>query len=168
MDGREHATGAFAKMAACFRRRRVVNSLDEVDDDFESQDPRKILAHFFKRCHGYQWQHKNFWCNEKYTIAEWHGLAVDDNGDVTNLILPDNMLSGANSVVGWFALCRLGRLTVSFASSPGHIPKALCSLSKLVRLDLTNNEFHGIFPWDILCTKLSNLKVIVVATTMPL
>ena len=96
-------------------------------------DPqRAVLIRLFEDCNGPQWKKKNNWATEE-PLHSWRGVAVNCDGDVTELSLIKNNLSGL-----------LPNLSV---------------LHKLERLALAGNGLVGSLEWLTQCSELQTVRL---------
>lgn len=76
-----------------------------------------ILAVFFFALDGYDWFSSNFWISYA-PVSKWHGIEVNDQGEVVSISLPGNHISGK-------------------------LPRQLANLESLEFVDLSNNFIEG-------------------------
>ena len=81
----------------------------------------------------------------------WHGVRVNDQGKVTELVLPRNGIQGALiPVIGLLnTLARLERLDLGSNELSGTIPSEIGNLTLLEELILSHNELSGNIPSEI-------------------
>ena len=110
-----------------------------------------MLKAFYDSTDGPNWATSTNWLSEQ-ALGEWHGVTVDGQGQVTELVLDGNSLSGAiPSELG--SLYNLIRLALNRNSLSGAIPSELGNLSSLSILGLARNSLSGALP-----TSLGNLS----------
>ena len=98
----------------------------------DSLEDREVLVQLYNALAGENWRNNANWLTER-PIREWHGVTNDASGRVTGLVL------------GWNELT-------------GEIPKELGSLSKLRRLEFSNNYLIGEIPAEL--GNLSDLETL--------
>ena len=98
-------------------------------------EPRDILALLYDRTGGPNWTSKDNWSTDQ-PLGSWHGVKVDDQGQVTEVRLGGNGLAGT-------------------------IPRALANLEHLEWLDLSVNDLTGTIPPEL--GDLANLEFLSLA-----
>ena len=93
---------------------------------------RATLTALYNSAGGASWTDKTNWGSPTEPLNTWFGVKVDGNGNVTELALPDNNLSGP-------------------------LPAELGSLTSLTTLDLSDNQLSGTIPDLSSLTQLQNL-----------
>ena len=92
-------------------------------------EPRDILALLYRMTGGLNWTNKDNWVTDK-PLGSWHGVTVDDQGQITEVRLGGNGLTG--TIPRELAhLEHLEWLDLSINSLTGAIPPELGSLAKL-------------------------------------
>ena len=137
------------------------------DTDFDSLgldvcDPsdRDVLIALYHATDGENWRNDTDWLSP-YALDDWHGVTTDKEGNVTELRLLGNRLTGPIPAV----LGRLSNLTFLSLSSnelTGPIPAELGDLSILTGLYLHGNNLNGPIPSEL--GKLSNLEDLYLAS----
>ena len=137
------------------------------DTDFDSLgmdvcDPsdRDVLIALYNATDGENWKKDTDWLSP-YALDDWHGVTTDKEGNVTELRLLGNRLTGPIPAV----LGRLSNLTLLSLSSnelTGPIPAELGDLSILTGLYLHGNNLNGPIPSEL--GKLSNLEDLYLAS----
>ena len=108
---------------------------------------RDILAVFHRAAGGPGWSDDANWLSDR-PLHEWHGVAVDADGRVVELILSDNGLTGEiPSSLG--RLSALRELRLSDNELTGGIPAELGRLSELRELWLGGNRLTGVIPAEL-------------------
>ena len=102
----------------------------------DSLEDREVLVQLYNALGGENWRNNANWLTER-PIREWHGVTNDASGRVTGLVL------------GWNELT-------------GEIPKELGSLSKLRRLEFSNNYLIGEIPKEL--GNLSDLETLLLGS----
>ena len=148
---------------------------------------RAVLMDLFIATNGDNWTNKTNWGSYE-SLGTWHGVNVDADGRVVDLLLEDNNLSGTllDSIGNLRELCRLhlhdnclaGQLTPAMGKLVklrsvmiggrfqrtrsnhlvGSLPSTLGNLVELEHFDLANNGFTGEIPASL--GKCENLKVL--------
>ena len=112
----------------------------------------QALVALYESTNGPGWVQNNNWLLTN-TPSDWFGVTVA-SGVVTQLILPDNRLTGA--IPGELgALSNLASLDLSANQLSGAIPSQLGSLTSLTSLDLSDNWLSGTIP-----PELGNLSIL--------
>ena len=117
---------------------------------------RAALVALYNATGGANWKNKTNWLSNE-ALSEWHGVATDATGRVTDLYLPQNGLSGEIPVeLG--ALTNLRELYLHDNELTGPIPAALGNLANLQILYLHENKLSGAIPAELgALTKLLQL-----------
>ena len=132
---------------------------------------RDALITLYNATNGANWNNNDNWLSDR-PIEEWHGVDVDDNGRVVDLVLWLNNLSGeippelgnlSNLRTLLLAvnnlsckipptlgdLANLEGLHLNGNGLSGEIPPELGNLSNLVELHLHNNQLTGCIPQSL-------------------
>ena len=113
------------------------------DDDTD----REALRDFYQATGGDNWTDNANWLSDK-TIGEWHGVTVNEQGEVTALVLDGNNLSGSlPAELG--KLGSLTRLALNRNGISGPIPAELGSLSGLSIIGIARNSLSGNLPAEL-------------------
>ncbi len=116
-------------------------------------DDRAALMALYNATDGPNWTINENWGSDA-PLDQWHGVATDDSGRVTNIDLSDNQLSGPISAeLG--NLANLEWLNLTDNQLTGPIPVELGDLSNLTFLSLGRNQLTGLIPVEL--GSLSNL-----------
>ncbi len=116
----------------------------------------EVLRDFYDAADGGSWSNNNGWLSGR-PLAEWHGVTVNEDGEVTHLALRDNNLAGTLAP-------ELGKLdslevvSLDRNSIGGSLPVELGDLSNLTRLALNRNSLTGAIPTEL--GGLTNLSII--------
>ena len=146
----------------------------------------EILRDFYHGADGPNWTDNSNWLSSR-PLEEWHGITVNEDGQVTELVLDGNNLAGdlppeigklesltrlalnRNGLTGAIPL-ELGGLTnlsilgLARNSLSGALPDELGDLSELTRLSLHDNTgLNGALPSGF--TGLANLQRLAIANT---
>ena len=114
---------------------------------------RNALVALYHATDGVNWRDNTNWTSDS-PLSEWYGVATDDSGRVTELILDDNQLSGEiPPELG--SLTSLQALALSANRLSGEIPSELGNLTGLVWLRLSANRLSGKIP-----SGLGNLDIL--------
>ncbi len=117
----------------------------------ESAADREALVAFYNATGGADWTNNTNWLTDA-PMGQWHGVTIDASGNVTELDLRSNQLTGAiPSSLG--NLSNLTYLNLHNNQLTGTIPAELGNLSYLTDLRLWNNQLTGKIP-----TELGNLS----------
>ncbi len=123
-----------------------------IDDDSD----REVLRDFYDATRGASWTNNANWLSDR-PLSEWHGVTVNGQGQVTQLNLRDNNLTGQLPA-------ELGKLTSLEVISldrngiGGSLPAELGNLTNLTRLALNRNQLTGAIPSEL--GNLTNLSII--------
>ena len=124
--------------------------------DLAARDDRSALVAFYNAAGGPNWTNNANW-NTNAPLGDWHGVATDANGRVTELRLPGNGLSGRlPAELG--SLAQLSHLDLDYNGLSGSIPSQLGNLSNLSILRLGSNQLSGAIPSQL--GNLSNLTIL--------
>ena len=105
---------------------------------------RTALIAVYNATNGQSWINNHNWLSDK-KLVEWHGITTDDSGNITELDLSNNRLSGG--IPSDLAhLTNLEFLDLSDNELGGEIPIELSHLSKLGFLSLVGNTLTGHIP----------------------
>ena len=74
---------------------------------------RGALASFYSNADGARWTDNTNWVLIGRSISTWFGVTTNANGEVTELNLDNNGLSGPVAPNGWLGLVKLERLSIS-------------------------------------------------------
>ena len=117
---------------------------------------RSVLAALYHATDGENWKNNSKWMSE-WNIRDWHGVAMDSKGRVTELWLGDNNLSGSiPAELG--GLANLTSLGLTNNQLTGTIPAELGDLANLVELHLWGNQLTGTIPAEL--GDLANLTIL--------
>ncbi len=108
---------------------------------------RKTLEAFYRATGGEDWDNRGNWLSDA-PLGFWHGVSTDSNGQVIELRLLFNELSGSiPAELG--NLANLKRLYLLGNELSGSIPAELGNLTNLERLHLGHNELSGSIPAEL-------------------
>ena len=167
-------------------RVRALNSVGDGDwSDSATGTPvasgdRDALVALYNATNGANWASNADW-NSNEPIDQWYGVSTDNDGRVTQLILPGNRLAGpipselasltnlmslaleANDLTGTIPpslglLANLEHLSLHGNDLAGPIPPSLGSLTNLRRLFLYGNDLTGTIPPSL--GNLTNLRML--------
>ena len=120
---------------------------------------RAALVALYEATEGANWTSNDNWLSNR-PIGEWHGVTTDRSGNVTELSLETNQLSGEiPAELG--NLVNLELLSLSVNQLSGEIPAQLGSLANLAWLSLGDNQLSGEIPAEL--GSLSNLEFLILA-----
>ena len=113
----------------------------------EHHPDRAVLVALYNSTDGANWNKNTNWLSNE-PLSEWHGVKTDFEGNVANLGLDDNNLTGSlPPEIG--QLDRLLSLTLYSNRLSGPIPIELARLVRLKSLDLGGNRFTGPIPPEL-------------------
>ncbi len=108
---------------------------------------REVLEALYHATGGPAWSNRTNWLSEA-PLSDWFGVGTDGNGQVTNLSLEDNQLSGTiPPELG--GLTNLQNLALADNQLSGTIPPELGGLTNLQNLALADNQFSGTIPPEL-------------------
>ena len=111
------------------------------------------MISLYRATDGPNWNENANWLSER-PISHWHGVRVNGQGRVTELILRDNGLNGEIPAdIG--RLSELNKVVLSGNQLAGEIPSEFGAPSNLKHLDLSQNRLTGEIPLEI--GEVSNL-----------
>ena len=108
---------------------------------------RLALIELYNRTGGENWTHNSGWLSDA-PISEWHGVKVNGDGRVTEIVLANNGLAGSLPET-IDTLSQLGILDLAGNALTGNIPAAIGGLVNLGTLLLQNNQLSGIVPQEV-------------------
>ena len=118
---------------------------------------RATLTALYNSAGGASWTDKTNWRSPTEPLNTWFGVKVDGNGNVTELALPGNNLSGPlPAELG--SLASLTTLDLSDNQLSGTIPD-LSTLTILTSLNLGDNQLSGTIPDLTALTHLQTLNL---------
>ena len=125
---------------------------------FRAGVDQETLMALYNRVGGASWTDKTNWGSTTEPLDEWFGVEADSNGNVTELELSGNNLSGTlPAALG--SLTSLTTLDLSDNRLSGTIPD-LGALSSLTTLNLGDNQLSGTIPdWLSSLTGLRDLSL---------
>lgn len=123
-----------------------------VEEQMSKIEEREALIELFEAMNGKHWVKKDGWCSD-ISVAEWHGVTINEEGYVITLGLTGAYPEGRIPE----ALGKLVNLTYIDLSNDGcnimfdglvsgPIPETYKNLTKLQHLDLRNNKMSGPVP----------------------
>ena len=117
---------------------------------------REALVALYNATDGPNWKDSTNWISDE-PLDEWYGVATDDNGRVSELILWRRGLSGEiPPELGW--LFNLQKLYLRSNDLSGEIPPELGRLANLRELHISSNHLSGTIPSEL--ANLSKLEVL--------
>ncbi len=129
-------------------------------EDAQAQTPpssdieRDALAALYTATGGANWTSNDNWLDDDTELRYWHGVTTNDDGEVTQLTLRGNELSGSlPAKLG--NLVNLTHLYLHQNALSGAIPPELGNLVNLTHLYLYQNALSGAIPPEL--GKLVNL-----------
>ena len=126
----------------------------------DSAEDRAVLVELYNSTGGANWTDNTNWLSEE-PMREWHGVTTDDEGQVAELSLSDNQLSGEiPTELG--SLANLQTLWLFNNQLTGKIPAELGNLSNLTGLSLSRNQLTEEIPTEL--GNLSNLRTLILSS----
>ena len=108
---------------------------------------RDALAALYRSTGGPGWDENENWLSD-LPINTWSGVTTNEDGHVTQLVLPDNNLSGPlPPEIG--DLLHLERLWLHGNALSGTIPPEIGKLAKVRDLSLSSNQLEGPIPPEV-------------------
>lgn len=108
---------------------------------------RQIMSMFFEETDGDSWIESTNW-DSSAPFEDWHGVEVDEDGNVISLRITSNGLSGTIPLE-LARLSELRTLDLERNSLSGSIPPELGELANLTSLRLGINDLHGPIPVEL-------------------
>ncbi|MEM9052940.1 MAG: hypothetical protein AAGC47_12880, partial [Bacteroidota bacterium] len=102
---------------------------------------RQALVDFYNALNGDDWRKNDNWLSNREPAA-WYGVVVDDDGNVIELDLWNNRLSG--SLPETINLPYLRSLQLSLNDIEGTVPNGLEELESIRTIDLRENKLSGL------------------------
>ena len=122
-----------------------------------SDSDRAALVALYNATNGSNWTNNTNWLSE-LPLGDWHGVTLDSEGRVIQLVLDENNLQGPiPSEIG--QLNELENLSLRDNGVSGVLPVELGKLKTLSRLDLASNRLTGTVPIGIV-GELTNLEIL--------
>lgn len=119
-----------------------------------SDSDRAALIALYNATDGSNWTNNTNWLSE-LPLGDWHGVKLDHDGRVSQLVLDQNNLQGSiPSEIG--LLNELNKLSLRDNRVSGTLPVELGQLKALDRLDLATNRMTGTISADVV-GELTNL-----------
>ena len=120
---------------------------DDNRDEGSVDGDRAALEALYNSTAGENWYQQDNWLSEE-PLSEWHGITVNDDGRVTELVLNENNLIGPlPDAIG--DLSELKILHAVFNGLTGELPPSLGKLTKVTWLDLQWNGLSGPIPTEL-------------------
>ena len=118
--------------------------VDAIVPEQTAAEDRAALMALYDATNGASWTNSTNWGSSR-PLAEWDGVTADPYGNVTELWLSHNGLTGEiPAALG--SMTNLTVLDLSYNRLTGEIPAALGSLTNLRSLDLYGNGLTGEIP----------------------
>ena len=131
-------------------------------------DDRDVLVRFYNATSGPNWTESRGWLTDR-PLSEWYGVGTNASGDVLEIVLGNNNLTGPlpvvlseleslevleldiNSITGTIPdwLTRMDHLRILHLGQnnmDGNLPPSLGNMTNLEVLDLDHNSFSGTIP----------------------
>ena len=138
-----------------------------VGPEIQNND-RDVLVRFYNATGGPDWTENRGWLTDR-PLAEWYGVGTNASGDVLEIVLGNNNLTGplpvalselealevleldinriTGSIPNWLTgMSRLRILHLGQNNMDGNLPPSLGNLTNLEVLDLDHNSFTGTIP----------------------
>ena len=113
-------------------------------DDASNSDDRAVLVELYNATGGDNWTDNEGWLSD-LPLGGWHGVATDERGNVTQLLLSENNLAGLiPAEIG--RLTELRSLDLQSNDLTGDIPPEIGNLKLIENLNLARNELTGKIP----------------------
>ncbi len=124
-----------------------VGGIEHTDDPIAcipATSDRDVLVALYTATGGPGWKRRVRWSSDAQ-INTWAGVKTNEDGYVTELLLPDNGLAGA-LLPELGDLAQIERLLLSGNELTGELPAELGQLTELRHLSLADNELVGSIP----------------------
>ena len=108
---------------------------------------RDVMTMFYEETEGNSWSEASNWLSDE-PLDEWHGVTVDEDGQVTSIEIAGNNLTGTIPLE-LAQLSRLQTLNLQFNALSGSIPSELGELTHLTSINLGFNGLHGSIPDEL-------------------
>ncbi len=106
---------------------------------------RELLIELFRGTKGQFWTRKDNWTSSE-TCRRWFGIQVNSSGHICVINLRRNFLQESlDRVVSWRMLTNIHTLCLSENKLSGNIPAQIGDIPSIEELDLSWNEFEGIY-----------------------
>ena len=136
----------------------VDSAADQVAVAVYQPDPNRVaLEAFYLATDGDKWTNSVNWLSDQ-PLDQWHGVTVNGQGQVTQLVLDGNNLSGSLPAE-LEKLTGLTRLALNRNQLTGAIPSQLGNLSNLSIIGLANNQLSGSLPAGLSSLPLTRLSL---------
>ena len=123
-----------------------------------AEGDQAALMALYNSAGGASWTNKTNWGSTTEPLNTWFGVEADSSGNVTELALSGNNLSGPlPAALG--SLTSLTTLDLSDNQLSGTIPEELGNLIELVHLHLYGNALAGPIPYLSKITNLTSLRL---------
>ena len=155
-------------------------ALDMVGRSPKVASDREALTTLYHATGGDNWNRHHRWLSDA-PLGEWYGVDTDSNGQVTDLVLDENQLSGeipaelgnlsnleylylggnqlSGEIPGELAgLYKLAALLFDDNELTGPIPSWLGGLANLIKVNLSGNQLTGEIPMEL--GRLTNLETL--------
>ena len=125
----------------------------------EGLSQKQILEELYLNTRGHSWTGQSNWLGKK-PLDQWHGITTDKKGDITEINLHQNNLSGTvPACIGQLSSLRV--LWLHENNLEGPIPTSVGNLENLVSFDASRNNLEGKIPNAI--RKMKNLHILSLA-----
>ena len=105
---------------------------------------RAVLDALYHATNGPNWTNNENWLTDA-PLGRWHGVATNDDGRVTRISLPENLLVGTlPALLG--NLSHLETLNLRHNKLTGPLPPEIGSATRLREIDLGHTELDGTIP----------------------
>lgn len=119
------------------------------------------LVNIYTITNGKDWKNNSNWLTGP--VVTWHGIELDNTGNISSIDLSNNGLAGSlnsNYSVGFLhPFGKVKKFNISNNKITGEVPASLIKLfTSLEELKINNNTLSGAIPNEV--TQLTNLKII--------
>ena len=108
---------------------------------------RAVLVALYQATDGEDWARNTHWLSSQ-PIGDWYGIVTGDDGRVSEVSLPDNLLKG-ELPAKLSGLIRVTHLDLGHNQLSGSIPTELGDLTNLGSLSLGSNQLSGPIPTEL-------------------
>ena len=109
--------------------------------------PRAVMVRIYNSLGGSGWENDTNWGSDR-PFDTWYGIQADAEGNITQLSLPENGLSGSiPPEIG--TLVHLEQLNLSDNAVTGLLPAEIENLQNLERLNMANTQLEGPLPAEL-------------------
>mmetsp|Transcript_7755 Transcript_7755/g.11455 ORF Transcript_7755/g.11455 Transcript_7755/m.11455 type:complete len:922 (+) Transcript_7755:242-3007(+) len=110
---------------------------------------RQGLEELYFATNGASWNSKLNWMSSTVSFCEWIGITCNDDGQVTEIVLEGNNMSGSLTTLQFESFPYLKKLCLADNALTSAIPSGIGALTSLQILDLSYTSFTSSIPTEI-------------------